>query len=189
MSQAGQINSAAGPVPPEVAEIFAVDLNDPNIVPGEIPPSLGTAVPINNILRVSGDNGIKTVATPNADTSNFTIRFIRGGNNTVGAQTVNLITQAIVTDTTMTIQIIISGFSGTGDGVGFYGTAVVKNVAGTATLINTVDLIKNADPDLAGTNVTVTTAGGSLLVNVVGVAGENIQWSGCLPGISLSDQL
>jgi len=182
------INPTLIPPPPQVPTEFDLDLNDTTIIAADIPAPQGTAVPIANTLRVSGDDGIKTVATPNADTANFTIRFIRGRTTTSGAATSNLITQSVLSNTTMTIQIIISGFSATNDGVGFYGTAVVKNVAGTASLINTVDLIKNADADLAGTNVTVTTAGANLLVNVVGVAGEDIQWGGCLPGITVSEQ-
>lgn len=188
MSQAGDISATAGPVPPTVATSYTTDVNDTTIVAADIPAPEGTSIPSGNVLRVSGDDGIKTVSTPNAATNNLTVRFVRGRTTTTGAQTANLITQSILSNTTMTIQIIISGFSETNDGVGFYGTAVVKNVAGTASLINTVDLIKNADTDLAGTTVTVTTSGGNLLVNVVGVAGENIQWGGCLPGITVSEQ-
>lgn len=186
MSQFFSINT--GNLPPAVPTSFTTDLNDTTIVAADIPAPLGTAIPAANVLRVSGDDGIKTVATPNAAGNNYTVRFVRGRTTTSGAATSNLITQSVLSNTTMTIQIIISGFGNNNDGVGFYGTAVVKNVAGIASLINTTDIIKNSDASLAGTNVTVTTSGSDLLVNVVGVAGVDIQWGGCLPGITVSEQ-
>jgi len=188
MSQAGIISTSSGPVPPSVPTSFTTDLNDTTILPGDIPPALGTSTPLLNVERLSGDDGIKTVATPNAAANNVTIRFIRGRTTTAGAVTSNLITQATLSNTTMTIQIIIAGYGSNNDGIGYYGTAVVKNVAGTATLINTVDLIKNSDASLAASNATVTVSGGNLLVNVLGVAGVNIDWGACLPGITVSEQ-
>lgn len=188
MSQAGIIAVTNSILPPQVPESFTTDINDTAIQPGDIPAAAGTSTATAHILRLSGDNGIKTVSTPTAAGNNVTFRFIRGSNSTNGAATANLITQAVLTDSTMTIQIIVAGFSADGFGIGAYGTAVVKNVAGVASLVNTVDLIVNADAALAACNVTVTTAGGNLLVNVLGAAGKIITWGSCLPGIVVSDQ-
>ena len=88
----------------------------------------------------------------------------------------------------MTIQIIIAGYGNNNDGIGAYGTAVVKNVAGVASLVNTVDLIINKDTSLADGNVTVGVSAGNLIVRVLGVAGVDIDWGGCLPGITVSEQ-
>lgn len=188
MSQAGQLSSTAGPVPPSVATSYTTDINDTTIT--TVPVAGGTAVPVANILRVSGDNGITTVATPNADIpNNVTIRFIRGDTQTVGAQTKNVISQPTLTNSVLTIQIIVAGFSTDNLGIGAYGTAVVKNIAGTASLLNTVDLIVNKDAgagELGAANITVTVSGANLLVNVVGVAGKTIDWGACLPGIVVS---
>lgn len=188
MSQIIKPLTSAGPIPPNIPTSFTTDLNDTAIMPGDLPAATGSSTPLANIERLSGDNGIKTVATPNAAANNVTVRFIRGQVQTTGAATETLITQAILSDSTMTIQIIIAGFSTDNLGIGAYGTAVVKNVAGTASLINTVDLIVNGDTDLLPSIFTVDTSGGNLIVKVTGAAGKTINWGACLPGIVTSDQ-
>lgn len=173
---------ATGPVPPQVPTSFALDVEDTAIVPGDIPASAGSAVPVANVLRVSGDNGIKTIYTPNAS-GNATIRFIRGETTTVGFATSVCLSQPVETGTTLTIQIIIAGYGDNNDAIGAYGTAVVKNVAGTASLIEEVDLIVNADTSLEDCDFNVLTSGANLEVNVTGVPGVTIAWTTALPGI------
>lgn len=184
MSQAGLNNTSSGPVPPAVATSYTTDLEDLTV--GAAPAAQGTVVAQSNILRVAGDNGIKTVET--SEPGDLQIRFIRGSAVTSdgAGQTQTAIMQEILSDATMTIQIIVAGFSADNLGVGAYGTAVVKNVAGTLSLIGAVDLIVNKDAALTTANVTVTTSGTDLLVNVVGVAGKTITWTACLPGIVTS---
>ena len=171
-----------GNLPPSVPTSFSLDINDTAIVPGDIPASAGSAVPVANVLRVSGDNGIKTIATPNAP-GNATIRFIRGETTTVGFASSVCLTQPVVNNTTLTIQIIIAGYGDNNDAIGAYGTAVVKNVGGTASLIEEVDLIVNADTSLIACDFNVLTSGANLEVNVTGVPGVTIAWTTALPGI------
>ncbi len=183
---------STGPVPPAVPTEFTTDIQDLTIIASDIPSPLGSSVPIANIERLSGDDGIRTVSTPNAIGNNVTFRFIRGRTTTSGAATSTIITQPTLSDTVMTIQIIVAGYADNGAGafagIGAYGTAVVKNTAGVATLVNTADLIVNAEASLGAANVTVTTVGANLLVNVLGVAGFDIEWGACLPGITVSEQ-
>ena len=175
-------NLLGGPVPPAVPTSFTTDLLDLNTGPSN--PPLGVVVPQANILRVAGDNGIKSVET--SIPGDLVLRFVRGSTVTVGAVTQTAVTQAILVGATMTIQIIVAGFSADNLGVSAYATAGVKNVGGVLSIINTVDVIINKDVGLDAVNVTVTTSGSNLLVNVVGVTGKTITWTACLPGIVTS---
>lgn len=178
------IPTTSSNLPPAVPTSFGTDLQDLTV--GAAAAAQGTVVPQVNVLRAAGDNGIKTVQTNNP--GDLQIRFIRGSTVTSdgAGQTQTAITQAILSNATMTIQIIVAGYSADNLGIGAYGTAAVKNVAGTLTVLDPVDLIVNADAALAAANVTVTTSGTNLLVNVVGVAGKTITWTACLPGIVTS---
>jgi hypothetical protein len=184
------IGVTAGALPPTVPTSFAADQSDPAIVPGDIAVSAGSATPQANVLRVAGDHGISTVVSPNV-AGVLILRFISGYVTTVGAVTTTAVTQPIPTNTTMTIQILGSGYADENSAVGFWGTAVVKNVAGVVTIINTVDLVFNRDSSgtLNTANATVTASGANLLVNVVGVAGRTIAWGVNLPGIILTQDI
>jgi hypothetical protein len=185
MSQAGTINGGGSgpPANPAIPTSFTLDLQDTTTPALSAP--LGTAVPQLNVLRIGGDNGIKTYQIVNQPGA-LTVGFIRGDATTVGAATSSAITQAVPTNSTMILQIIASGFANNNDGCGIYGTAVVKNVAGTVTVINTVDKIVNADASLANVDLTVTGSGSNFIVSVVGVAGRTITWNVVLPGVSTS---
>jgi hypothetical protein len=151
----------------------------------------GTVVPQINILRIGGDNGIATYQVVNQPGA-MTIGFIRGGPvTTTNIQTTAVITQPVPTNSTMTLQIIASGFADNSDGVGIYGNAVVKNVAGVVSIISqspiqTVDKIVNADASLTGVDLNLTVSANTFTVNVVGVAGRTITWEAALPGIIVS---
>lgn len=178
-----QIISPAVSSTPAVPTSFTTDVNDTTIVPGDIPASAGSSVPQANILRVSGDNGIKTVATPNA-AGNLTIRFIRDGAQTTDGTTVTpILTQTTATDTTLTVQIIVSGFSDANDSYGAYATVVINNTAGTARVVGDADFIINSDASLATAEITVTVSGADFVVNATGVAATTIDWTVALPGI------
>ena len=172
----------SGSLPPSVPTSFGTDLNDPTVLAAAA--AGGSVTAVANVIRMAGDNGIKTAQT--SESGDLQIRFIRGQDSTTDDETITLITQAIPTDSTLTIQIIVAGFASDNSAIGAYGTAVVKNVAGVASLVDDVDLIVNKEAALAAANITVTTSGSDLLVNVLGVAGLNINWGAALPGIVLS---
>ena len=165
---------------PSVPTSFETDLQDTDTA--ALTPSTGTVVPQSNTLRIGGDNGIKTYEITQ-EAGSMTVGFIRGEGQTVGAASANIITQATNTNSTMTIQIIAAGFADNNDAVGIYGTAVVKNIAGTVTVVNDVDLIKNSDVSLDATDLSVSGSGSNFIVSVTGVAGRTIDWSIALPGI------
>lgn len=176
-------NPASGPI-----SNFSTDLTDPDILSANIPAPSGVLVePLAGVVRIAGDNGIKAVSSVNAPGA-VTLRFVRGTVETIGAVAVNCITQTIPTNTTLTMQIVVAGFSTAGDGIGAYGSAVVKNVAGVCSLVGTRDLIVNKDIGLNAANITVTVVGTNFLVNVLGVAGKTIGWTTCLPGIAVSSE-
>jgi hypothetical protein len=166
---------------------FATDLSDPTVLSTDIAVPQGTSIPVAGIMRLAGDNGIKTVQ-PTMVNGVTIIRFIRGNATTSdgGGQTKVCVDQEIPNNTALTIQIVTSGLSLDGFGVGAYGTAIVKNVGGTCTLVNTTGLLVSKDSAIGSANVTVTISGTFLLVNVTGQAGKTINWTTCLPGISVS---
>lgn len=182
------IGVTAGSLPPSVPTSFAADQVDNALTTPSASP--GSSTPVANVERIAGDHGIKTVVSTGAPGVIF-VRFISGYVQTVGAQTVTAVNQATVINGTMTIQILGSGFDDLGNGVGFWGTAVVKNVAGVASIINTVDLVFQRDSSgtLNSANATVTASGSNILVNVVGVAGRTISWGVNLPGIILTQDV
>lgn len=172
---------------PSVPTSFETDLQDTTTT--ALTAATGTVVPQSNTLRLGGDNGIKTYQITQ-EAGSLTVGFIRGTGITTNVQTTAIITQAVPTNSTMTIQVIAAGFADNNAAAGMYGTAVVKNVAGVVSVISTnpngIDLIKNTEATLAATDLTVTASGASFVVSVVGVLGRTISWDVALPGIVAS---
>ena len=165
-------------VPPDVPINFNLDINEPTT--GPLPASSGTATSVANNIRVGGSNGIQTIQTGTA--GEILIGFVETSGTTVGATTASL-SITVPLNTVETYQIIVSGLADNNDGVGAYGTAVAKNIAGTASIVGTADLIVNRDASLGGTNVTTGVSGDQFLVTVLGAAGRTINWNIALPGI------
>ncbi len=148
----------------------------------------GVVVPQLNTLRLGGDNGIATYAVtlqPGA----LTIGFIRGAAATTDGVTVTpILTQSTNTNSVMTAQVLVAGFCTTNNaGIGAYATFVIKNIAGTASLVEQADFIRSADASISTPNpepqISVTVSGASWTLNVVGVTGLDFMWEACLPGI------
>lgn len=183
MSQIIKPLTSSGPIPPIIPTSFTVDITDDTTVVG-VPPVGGTVVPQANILRVTGDNGINTVAST-AFPGVMIIYFTRGEVTTVGATTSACLTYPINTDSALTMQLIVIGRdTTTGDAVGGYSTCTVKNVAGVVSVIGTPDIIVNRGTTFANTvTFTVSGSGSNFVVNVTGEAGKTIKWTAALPGI------
>lgn len=186
MSQIFKSSTAGPPANPAIPTAFTTDQTDSTTA--ALAAFGGTAIPVANTLRVGGDNGIATYAValvPGA----LTIGFIRGAAVTTDGTTVTpILTQPTNTNSTMTAQVLVAGFCTTNtSSIGAYGTFVIKNIAGTASLVEVADFIRSADASLSTPNpepqITVTTSGPNWIVNVVGVAGLTINWEACLPGI------
>ncbi len=178
---------SGGNLPPQIPTEFDTDLEDTTT--SALTASTGTAVPQSNALRIGGDNGIKTYAITQQPGA-MTIGFIRGTGTTTDVQTTTIITQAVPSNSTMTIQVIAAGFADNNEAAGMYGTAVVKNVAGTVSVVSTnpngIDLIKNTEATLAATDLSVTASGSNFIVSATGVLGRTISWDIVLPGIVAS---
>lgn len=111
------------------------------------------------------------------------VRFQRGEVQTVGATTDTAFSFTLNNNTTLTLQLIVSGFADNNDSLGGYSTVTVKNVAGVSTIIDAGDLVINTDTSLDGSYFIVDTSGADFRVRVTGVAARTINWSVALPGI------
>lgn len=170
---------------PSVPTSFTTDFQDSTTTALTAP--IGTVVPQANVLRVGGDNGIKTYEITQ-QAGALTVGFIRGAGSTVGATSATLITQATNTNATMTVQILVAGYETTTNvSIGAWATAVISNVAGVASIVEIVDFVRSAAPSISVPNpvpsIAVNVAGSNFTVDVTGVAGLTFNWEVCLPGI------
>jgi hypothetical protein len=185
-----QIYKAGVAGTPSVPTSVTTDLVDSTTA--ALTASTGTVIPQTNILRVGGDNGIKTYAVtlqPGA----MTIGYIRGsGQTTDGVTPLDLITQATNTDSVMTVQFQVSGFSTTDNtGIGVFGAGTVINVAGVVSIVNTIEFFRNSTDLIAppaldpinGSVIQLVASGSNFIVRVTGFAGLTINWDAILPAI------
>ncbi len=59
---------------------------------------------------------------------------------------------------------------------------IVKNKAGTLTLVNQPNYSLDADVGLTDASYSITFTGTTLNINVTGSASENMDWNVCTPG-------
>lgn len=181
MSQAGQINSASGPVPPTVATSYTTDVRD-NTTTGP-----GTAIPAANVLQVLGrdttqdnDNGIRTDADPN----NGDILYVEltnrltGTASAVGAVTADIITFALAASASVyRFTFYVTGRdTATGDGVGYTLFASIRTNGAAATLIQTPFQDNDEDASLAAALMNVVVSANSVILRATGVAGQTISY-------------
>jgi len=150
----------------------------------------GTAVPAANILIVNGidstennDNGIITkggvVGTGTANELDVVItNRIQGITSTVGATTSAIITFTPTVIGTYAVECRVSAYNTTsalGAGYSIFGTARFDGV--NSNLCGTPDKIINEEGAMSSANCTMTVSGANILINGVGFAAQNINWS------------
>lgn len=173
MSQAGIISTTTGPVPPTVPTSFPTDVNSP-------------AIPAANVLNVFGgdttannDNGIRTDGSSGGNT--LTIQLtnrVQGSANTVGAVTTPIITFTPTVIGTYAFEVRIAAYNETaslGAGYALFATARFDGV--NSNLCGTADKVVNEEGAMSSANVTFTVSGAGILVNGVGYAAQDINWS------------
>lgn len=170
MSQAGELNTAAGPVPPTVATSYVTDS--------------GTAVPAANVLNVPGgsssvnvSNGIQTTGSGNNLTVRLTNRF-SASTTTVGATTSDAITFPLgVVPGTFFFSFQVAVFNpSTPAGAGYASFTTVRTDGATATIIGDTDTITHEDAALVTTTAQVVVSANNVIFQVGGVAGLTIDW-------------
>jgi len=179
MSQAGVLNTAAGPVPPTVATSYETQN--------------GTAVPAANVLIINAidstetnDNGIiakgGVVGTGTANEVDIVItnRFV-GTTTTTDATPDTSISLALgATPGVYTFDIQIAGYDATDDeGVGYAIFGTVRTTGAAATVIGTPDKIVNeeaAPVNLSSCNANLTASGNSAVITLTGIAATTIRW-------------
>lgn len=106
---------------------------------------------------------------------------VQGYVATTNATITTIATISIPSSTTVTIEIHVSarrtgGIAGAAeDGAGYVQQATYKNVAGTATLIGSVNADFTAESQAAW-DVTFAVSGANVLIRVTGAADNNISW-------------
>ena len=165
MSQAGQINSAAGPVPPAVPTSFVT--ND------------GTAIPAANILNVLGGSGVETYADPNLS-NNLYIKIqnsVTDTGQTINAQTITLSTFDCSVPGTYFFTTQLAAYTATGPaGVGgeLYTTVISDGV--TATVLGDTDAISHISMSITDVDYVISTSGLNAELQVTGAVGFTINW-------------
>jgi len=173
MSQAGIINTSSGPVPPTVATTYVTDVNSPAIPAANILNVIGgdTTANDNNGLRTDGSSGSNTL------TIQVTNR-IQGSANTVGVVTTPIITFTPTVIGTYAFEIRIAAYNETGSlGAGYALFATARFDGVNSNLCGTADKVVNEEGAMSGANVTFTVSGANILINGVGYAAQDINWS------------
>lgn len=177
MSQAGIINTTTGPVPPAVATSYVTDVNSP-------------AIPIANVLNVIGGetsantvDGIRTDGSSGSNT--LTIQLtnrLSGSVTTIDATPTALITfTAGVVPTIYNFEARVAAFDHTDTAGGSYLIISGVRTTGAATSllgVNDETVIEEAAMNTSSIDIIIS--GNTAIVEVTGIAGKTIDWSGTL---------
>ena len=176
MSQIYKNMVSGGPIPP--------------IIPTSFETQDGTAVPAANILIVNGfdstennDNGIITkggvVGTGTANEVDIVItNRVQGTATTIGAATSTIITFTPTVIGTYTFEFRVSAYNSTsslGAGTSLFGAIRFDGV--NSNVCDLFDEINNDEGAMSATDIAVSSAGASMLLQATGYAAQTINWA------------
>lgn len=174
MSQIYKPLTSAGPIPPIIPTQFTADDSTVGI------PIANNLNLLSNDTTANNVNGIQTTTIANGSANHYTqlTNRIQGTVSTSGA-----VTSAIVTFTptlvgTYAIEYRIAAYNTTaslGAGYSVFGSARFDGV--NSNLCGTADRIVNEEGTMTSANVTFTVSGANILLNGVGYAAQDINWS------------
>ena len=174
MSQAGQINSASGPVPPAVPTSFVTDVNSPSVPVASIENVIGGQTSVDTVagIRTDGSSGSNTL------TVQLTNR-LQGTVTTAGAVTSTVITFSLgATPAAYKFHFEMTAFnSATPAGLGYSIEASARTTGLAATIISIPDADEDEDVAFATADWAVIASGNNILLQAVGVAALTINWS------------
>ncbi len=171
MSQAGQNNSAMGPLPPTVPTSFVTDL--------------GTAVPAANVLNVPGgssvvnnDNGLMTTGSGNTLTVELTNRQT-GTVTTTDATPTTIITFALgAAPGVFYFRGSLAAFDKTDVAGGAYDyTSGVRTTGAAGVELGTEFKDEFEELAMENSDFNVIVSGNNFVVQVIGLAGKTIDWN------------
>ncbi len=175
MSQAGTINLAAGPVPPQVPTSFVTNVNSP-------------AIPIANVLDVFGgstttnnNNGIQTDGSSGSNvlTVQLTNRIFGSTTTSDGAGQTQLFSTFPLgaTPGTYIFDTSIVAFNVTDNLSAAYKVSITRRTTGVVDVgIGNDTFTEKEEGTMLNVIVTVLTAGNNFNISVTGIAGKVIDW-------------
>ncbi len=161
------------------------------------------------VLTLTGNNGGQIVGPDGVGdiditgTGTITVTGSAAGNSLVitnaplitvtcgTGQTINVGTADIVTVSlggaaaAVTLRAIIAGKAESAHGIGGQVVATARTTGGVATIIDTPDIISNADLPLAAGSFTFVASGNDIILRAFGALGAIISWSACVESRSV----
>ncbi len=168
-------STSSGPSTPTSFKVDSTNTVNPPIAGG-------TSTPIANLEQFYGNYGIQvTVNTTNNNAIQF--GFSANATTTTPSQTVAILSFPISTDSVFSFNFLIAARgTTTGNGVGGNTLVIVKNKAGTLSLVNMPNYFLDGDVGLTDASYSITFVGNIITINVIGSASESMDWNCCTPG-------
>lgn len=172
MSQAGQNNSAAGPVPPTVATSYVTDVNSPAI------PALNILNVLGNDTTANDDDGIRTDGSSGSNT--LTVQLtnrLQGSGSTVGAVTADIVTFPLTVIGTYDFEFRTAAYNTTTPlGAGYKIFCAVRFDGVNANLCGSPDTIDNEEGAMSACDIDIVVSGANAILRVTGYAAQTIRW-------------
>lgn len=136
----------------------------------------GPAVPVANVLVLTGANGIKTTGSGNIVTIGYNGDSVTSSDG--GGQTQTILTIPTTNNSAQTYQFLLAGFD-SANGICFGGSmiGVARNIGGVVTVLVQPDKFSDKDAALAAADFNMIASGSNVVVQVTGVAGHTIDWT------------